>query len=159
MRIELACRYCKNVFYIPFSPRGLMLEYCPQCHSKIDRTDDEKLYNMTERAEFFHRQLNSVELKRIIADNCNVDDSPSDAKSVFYSDIENLSKIYNSSSTDVKEKMDSIIDKLYLLINDDAKKRRLDNLDSLYSVLEALFFKRIEKKQEEMKRFLLDGDD
>lgn len=159
MRIELKCRSCNCTFQIPFQAYGLMLEKCPHCQCKIERTDNDKLYNMTEKADYFLQQLDSVKLLRIIDDGYAADDSHNITRSVFQMDIDEMKKAYETAPPKVKEKLDMIIDKLYLLTYHDTVDGNLDNLNHLYSLLDQEFCRKVESRNKVIAHLLSDDDD
>ena len=157
MLIVLRCLSCNQVFQVPFEYNGYIVERCPHCQNEVERVDEEAIHNMTDRAEFFSKHLRTVKLIKLTADDSDWNTALPGQKSCFQVDIEALNTIYKGASSDVKKQMECIIDKVFLLIHDDAKLGKINKLKQLYDSLNNMHNKRIEEENEEMRR-LLDGD-
>ena len=157
MLIVLKCLSCNQVFQVPFKNNGYIVERCPHCQNEVGRFDDEAIHNMTDRAEFLSKHLRTVKLIKLTADDSNWNIALPGQKSCFQLDIEALNAIYEGASLDVKKQMECIIDKVFLLMHNDAKTGKLNKLEQLRDSLNAIHNKHIKEESEEMGRLLEDN--
>lgn len=157
MQIVLKCLSCNHTFQVPFKNNGYIVEQCPHCQNEIGRVDDVSLYNMTDRADFFSKHLRTVKLIKIVSDEFALDETTTRPRCHFQVDMDNLTTTYKNASPEAKQMMESIIDKVFLLINSDVVNGKIDKLNEVNAVLDALYLRRVEIENERMKR-LLDQD-
>lgn len=131
--IKLRCKYCNEVFIC--DEKKVHFDSCPKCgktYSDSFRIDDyvDKLLSYNDHL------IESVEVLGIYKDSAF-------SMTVFSNDLKAISEIYESASEGDKNKIASIVDKVYLLLNSNGNEK---SLEGLKSILDDYFYQGLELK-------------
>lgn len=156
MHIELSCNACNKTFCIPFGTKEFELKKCPCCGSVISYSDNERLYTITEKIHLNADKLCGVTIAGIYTENSEKELSAKDTGNVFYTDISDLTALYQHGTPETKEQITSMVDTLYLLVHHDAKNGEVKKLDETRKRLRTLFTEKIEANHAQMKKVLFE---
>lgn len=76
------------------------------------------------------------------------------ANDLFLSDMEHLNEIYHSASPEVQNRLASLIDQFYLLVNRDTRTANIAKLDASLENLRKLFMNKVDAKNKEIAQIL-----
>lgn len=147
MYIELKCHSCQQVFRVDFSKDEYSCDRCPKCGAIISSTDVSRLHHLTESFFSDGSRTNSVEVCGLYANTSNTAITDAD---LFSADLEQLSKLYNGASPEVRTRLVALMDQFYLLVNSDVRKNNTNNLDVTLEALRNLFSAKIKKIHDEL---------
>lgn len=116
--IKLRCLCCGTTFDYRLNEKTENYRKCPHCENVINMRTESKIEGILDMEGF-----EIVEIQKNYREN------------VLSQDISQIKGIYDRASSPEKEKMFSIIDKLYLLINRKDEKTNQQILDSLNKIL------------------------
>lgn len=88
-----------------------------------------------------HARLMDVDLCGIRMEETHAMGSIADAEDLFSSDIKRLFDVYHSSTSDVQSVLASIIDLVFVRLNDDAKGGKVENLLATRETLRDCLYK------------------
>lgn len=98
--------------------------------------------------------MHNVDLCGVYIDEPLAAGSIVNVEDLFSSDLENLCEIYNSSPSDVKILLASIVDAFYLLINSDARNGEIERLNKTKFYFRELFYKKNTEKNSDAEKLL-----
>lgn len=154
MYIEIKCRSCGKSFRVDFTSSEYNVDRCPKCGERFSFSDVSRIRAITEPFYTNVNKLNSVNVCGIhMEENCAVGAARM-ADDLFSSDMEYLNEIYRSASPEVQNRLASLIDQFYLLVNSDARTANIAKLDASLEKLHKLFMNNIDAKHKETARIL-----
>lgn len=149
MYIEIKCRSCGKSFRVDFTSSEYNVDRCPKCGERFSFSDVSRIRAITEPFYTNVNKLNSVNVCGIhMEENCAVGTARM-ADDLFSSDMEHLNEIYRSASPEVQNRLASLIDQFYLLVNSDARTANIAKLDASLENLHKLFMNNIDAKHKE----------
>lgn len=158
MRYSVQCCKCGQSFPFDFSKEGIFPDSCPYCHTNFEPHEVSKINDLLDKLDSYNQQFHSIKIKRVFEPSleCIRDSQMADA--VLTSDIQCLLDLYRKSSTDQRELISGIIDKLYLLINRDYRTNddTFASSQRVYDLLKAEFESSINLRNKEFSETLDD---
>lgn len=154
MFIELTCHSCGKTFFVDFTKNELVIDKCPHCKTTVTDADAAHIAAMTESFYANCNRITAISVNKIQTGAFINIDSNSNITSIFDADIQNLSETYYSATPDVQEKLTALVDKLFLLVNHDAKNGCVDTLDATLDQLRNLFMRKVKLNHQQMEQEL-----
>ena len=115
--IKLKCLYCGTTFDYKMNEKPENYRKCPHCENIIDMRTESKIEGLLDMEGF-----EIVEIQKNFREN------------VLSEDISQIKGIYDRANSSEKDKIYSIIDKLYLLLNRHDEKTNKQILDLLNTI-------------------------
>lgn len=154
MYIEIKCRSCGKSFCVDFSSNEYDVDRCPKCGVHLSSSDVSRIRAITEPLYINVNKLNSVKVCGVHMEEGCAAGTAEMANDLFLSDMEHLNEIYHSASPEVQNRLASLIDQFYLLVNNDARTANAAKLDASLENLHKLFMNKVDAKYKETAQIL-----
>lgn len=154
MYIELKCCSCKENFRVDFTSAEYDTRKCPKCGSYFNSDDVERIRKITETCYMNVNKINSVKICEIHEEENREDRYLYILGDVYFENMKRLAEMYYSAPTEVRCKLESLIDKFYLLVYRDVAGEKIDELDFTLEKMNDVFLEKIKKDHAEMGKIL-----
>lgn len=147
MYIKMTCNNCNNTFSYDFTKNEMAIERCPLCGVEISNSDYGYINGLTESFYSTNSKIKGFEVNSIHNHETIENDKLRFDDHVFSSDMNQILELYKNASGDIQNLLTSLLDKFYLLINQDIRKENIDGLNATYLSLDELFYNKIGYKK------------
>jgi len=145
MLVELECCTCMQRSLFDFSKKEFDAIKCPKCGKQFAYNDIERVKTITERFyeayQANHGRMQGVSLSGIRMEETRTFGSVANADDLVTTDLEHFIEVYRSSTSDVQGVLASIIDLVFVRLNDDAICGRTENLKETKKAIKECLFK------------------
>jgi len=154
MYIELTCRSCGHAFRVDCTKEDYSLSECPICKAHINSNDIGRIASLTDAYYASVRWCSDVSVNCLQSETVAEVGSVNSAGAVFVQDMAQLDDIYRKASPEVKKLLATMLDKLYLLVNTDAKNENMEALQNTAEKLREIFIEKVNAKHDQMSKDL-----
>lgn len=138
MHIVIRCNECNHKFSWPVG-KPFTVERCSGCNVMFSA---DMVDSMADKINNGVSRLSHVTIEGIYAGNEEARIRRESKASAFEDDLNSLGVIYQNASAKTQECLLGIIDTMYLLVNTDAQKANVENLEQTYKKVRELWEKK-----------------
>lgn len=145
MHMVIRCNECNHKFSWPVE-KPFTVERCPGCDVMFS-ADIDLIDGMADKINNGVSRLSHVTMEGIYAGNEEARIRRESKASAFEDDLNSLGAIYQNASAETQEYLLGIIDTMYLLVNTDAQKANVENLEQTYKQVQELWKKKMDSSE------------
>ena len=145
MHIVIRCKECNHKISWPVE-KPFIMERCPNCDVMFS-ADTDLIDGMADKIHNGVARLNHVAIEGIYAGDEEARIRRESKASAFEADLNSLGIVYQNASAETQEFLLGIIDTMYLLVNTDAQKANVANLEQTYRQVQDLWRKKMDSRE------------